>query len=161
MSDASDQIERALDAHDTEALRKLLQRGVDPNIRTQDLDVPALSIALSDGDEPSVRLLAQFGADVELLDDAGRSALSRAAAAGDNNRELKTLIGIGAMVDSRDRSGWTALHFASTYEYTANVALLLAAGAGRNLETHDGLRAVDLVERNLHPRTAAVLREQS
>ncbi|MCP3879975.1 MAG: ankyrin repeat domain-containing protein [Sulfitobacter sp.] len=159
VSNASRQLQVALEAHDTEALRKLLQNGVDPNTRTEDLDTPVLWIALSEGDEPAVRLLAEFGADVELLDGAGRSALSRAASAGDNSSELRMLLGVGAMVDAQDQSGWTVLHHASVHGYRSNVECLLEAGADRERETQHGLKGIDLAARNGHTRTATVLSE--
>ncbi len=159
MSNASRQLRAAVEAHDTEARRKLLQSGVDPNTRTEDLDAPALWIALSGGDDNAVRLLAKFGADVELLDGAGRSALSRAASASDNSGELRMLLGVGATLDAHDQSGWTALHHASVHGYRANVEYLLEAGADRELESQHGLKAVDLAARNGHARTVTVLSE--
>ncbi|CAI9118991.1 OLC1v1020638C2 [Oldenlandia corymbosa var. corymbosa] len=73
----------------------------------------------------------------------------------------------GLSLDYRDKSGWTALHWAAYYGREAMVAKLLSAGAKAYLvtdptsDTPGGSTAADLASKNGHEGLAAYLAEKA
>jgi ankyrin repeat protein len=106
-----------------------------------------------------VVFLLRRGADVNLRDKAGATALHGAANFGYTN-QIILLIGAGADVKARANNGRTPLHWAATGDKMAAVILLLAHGAEVNARSASGETPVDEALRNGHTQLAAFLRER-
>ena len=66
------------------------------------------------------------------------------AARDGEDEDVVTLLGQGADIDYRnDGHGWTALIYASIYERTSTVKLLLERGANVNLTDNDNWSALN------------------
>ena len=80
-----------------------------------------------------VSYLLKEGANPELLDAMGRTALHGAAADGCTDA-VRAFVQGGAALDTQDAvEQWTALHFASAYNKLGCVELCLAGGANPNI----------------------------
>ncbi|HLY18888.1 MAG TPA: ankyrin repeat domain-containing protein [Bryobacteraceae bacterium] len=128
-------------AGDTGGMRKLLAQGVDVN-RKNERGLTALIAAVRAGSVPAVRMLLEHGADPNLP--GGVNGWTPLMHAVHKNRIItaQALLDGGAQVDSRGRSGETALMMAAGYGYTAMVGLLLDRGADPRAETHDGFNVL-------------------
>ena len=109
----------------TSTLGDLLQRGFDPNT-ADERGQPGLTLAMQ---EQSLRaaklLLEQPGLKIDVLNQAGESALMMAALKGEV-AGAKMLLARGAKVN---QNGWTPLHYAATGPEPELVRLLLEHGA--------------------------------
>ena len=93
--------------------------------------MPAMAIPLSHwaslrGKHACVKLLIDAGADLNVRNSEGDTALILASCAG-KPECVKLLIDAGADLNARTKKGKTALHFASRLGYTECVQLLVAA----------------------------------
>ena len=149
---ASEQLalERAVENGDVGEAARLLEGGADPNGRCHGLDMRLLEIVLARGDSAILALFHRHGADINPVDQDGRSRLHHAASSGDGSRELVLMLEFVADPNVPDGRGWTSLHFAAAYGYDSNVVLLLEHGADPDALTADGLRPADLAARNQH-----------
>ena len=82
------------------------------------------------------RLLSR-GADPNIIDKQGRSALHHAAATG-SVKAIRRLLEEGLDPNSPDKDGWTALHWAARGGKIANAKILLEAGADLMAKAADG-----------------------
>ena len=104
--------------------------------------------AVNDGDVARASQLLANGADVNVRDAYGATALMNAAHSG-NLEMLETLLSAGAEVDARDELGWTAL-LKACFNADLNrgfpeiVARLIAAGADPNVKITYGIRPLML-----------------
>ena len=116
-------------------------RDVDLNAITDDGSTP-LFLACQHGHHDCVRWLLAGGADPNITDSGGRSALIIAAA--NENREsiLVSLLANHADVSIRDRHGMTALSYAIARGDAPSVALLLHAGADAKQRSASGISAL-------------------
>lgn len=106
-------------------LRSLLQRGLDPNTRS-DKGQPGLIVAMQEQSPKAAKvLLEQPAIDVDAPNNAGETALMIAAIKGDT-ADVKLLLERGAKLN---RPGWSPLHYAATGPEPAIVKLLLDRGA--------------------------------
>ncbi len=103
-----------------------LEQGADPNTRNE-YGRAALHYVVEDGDLHDVRLLLDAGADVNAHDKFGYTPLHQAARH-DNSALLRVLLDAGADPAAKLTQGrlvgWTPLHFALSYQHTANIAQL-------------------------------------
>lgn len=143
---------RAAKAGDVEVIKFLLEHGANPKLITRAGINPVMAAAgLGTKEEDStgrrkteaeavesIRLLLDAGADVNVADGRGQTALHGAAAKG-YDQVVRFLVERGAKLDSKDRNGNTPL----------DAALGLAGGGGG----FDGSR------KDVHETTAALLRE--
>ena len=117
-----------------------------------DVDAPGPGIPIHLTHRPAVvTALAAAGADLEARDRAGRTALHRAAEAGDPVR-VRAILEAGADVEARDMRGRTPLHLAASRDdpgqrggatsTPAAVAALLEAGANPDTPDSDGNTAL-------------------
>jgi len=97
--------------------------------------------ALSVSDIAKVQALLAQGADVNLQDMGGWTALMLASMRGDE-AVVKVLLENGAKVNLQRNDGWTALILASTWGHETVVKTLLENGADVNQQTKDGWTAL-------------------
>ena len=137
-----------------ETVRGLIERGADVHAKVKVGGIFAatpLELAAALGDVPMVRALAAAGSDVNGLNDSGLPVLTSAVMT--NRVEVaKTLIALGANVNLVDELSMTPLMHAALVDYgdTEMVALLLAAGATKDLRSKDNHTARDLAGQQGH-----------
>jgi ankyrin repeat protein len=131
---------------DSQAVRSLLQHGVDPNTPPgpNDRGMTALMFAAWIGDSQTVRLLAEAGADVNAKSNSGATPLMYAAMSGDA-QSLQLLLAKGADPNLQEQSGMTALMYAVRKGEVQGVRVL-----AKNESSNLSLRA-------LHGDTALLL----
>ena len=86
-----------------------------------------------------LRLLIDFGGDIEWPNNDGATLLCQAASAADANLTLELLLRLGADPNQTDNAGWSALHRAASCGYRRNVSELLRHGADPTMRTVHGL----------------------
>ena len=161
---------------DTETVKSLLDRGVNPNAKDPDGRTP-LTEATYNNHTDVVKLLLHHGADVfakkndgqtplTIADDhkdvaeliAGQIRLFEAAAKGDN-KAVKDLLDNGAYVNVRDPDGRTPLTEACWNNNIATVALLLDKGADPNAKKSDGATPISIARSKGHKEIAELLKK--
>lgn len=179
---------RAIMQDNEGAMRRLLQDGIDPNLKNEK-GVPGLNLALSEESLKVVRvLLASPRLKAEQRSSADESPLMLAALKGYLDI-VRRLIELDADVN---KPGWTALHYAATHGHLAvmelllehhafidaqapngntplmmaayfgtpeAVKLLIQAGADLRLRNHAGMTALDLAQRGERTNAAQLLIE--
>jgi ankyrin repeat protein len=100
--------------------------------------------------------LIENGADVDLKNEKGWSALSLACREG-SAKTVKVLIDHGADLESRTPEGCTPLMSAAQRGSEPVIRLLVEAGANVHAKDNKGETAVTLARQNLQSRTAAVV----
>ena len=110
----------------------------------------------------ATEVLLLAGANVELPDDEGRTALSYAAEAG-AKVVVELLINHGACLDGKDEKGRTALSYAAEYSTTAYatpglIELLIDRGACLEVEDNTGKTPLWYATRNKDTEVLRVLR---
>ena len=122
---------------DTQALQTLLSRGADPNQKDAG-GLTALILSTRTGTVPAVETLLRHGADPNLRGGVNGWTPLMHAIHKNQPGAAHALLDGGAQVDSRGRSGETALMMAAGYGYTPLVELLLERGANPRAATPDG-----------------------
>jgi hypothetical protein len=120
-------------------VRRLLELGEDPNERTPTLyqyPLPAAASPVSWGNpktsaEKTIRVLLDAGADVNLKNEGGNTAL-HIAAEGSKKKVVRLLLKAGADVRVEDKWKQTALHIAAWRSTTDVIGMLLDEGADAN-----------------------------
>lgn len=164
----------AVEYHDEDLVRSILERGADVNARHTDRSTP-LHMAAWRGRDDLVKLLLEYGADIHAKDRICETALH--AAMRENKFEFhgemspyyrgsaevtRLLIDAGINIDARSSgSKMTALHRAadSPFADAEAVALLLERGANTALRTEARCTALDLALRCGNELVIALLRE--
>ncbi len=125
---------RAIKQDNDLALRSLLARGVDPNLRDEK-GMPGLYVALQEGTLKAANvLLASPRLQPESRNPADESPLMMAALKG--HLDIATrLIKLGADVN---KPGWTPLHYAATHGHLKIMELLLEEHAFIDAESPNG-----------------------
>jgi ankyrin repeat protein len=109
----------------TNKIRRLLERGADPNAENEAHMTP-LHYAAQDCPE-AIPILLKYGADPNVGDEGGLTPLHVAALRG-SVEAVRALI-LYANVNARDEKGRTPLHVALEYGYCDAALLLLQHGA--------------------------------
>jgi ankyrin repeat protein len=115
---------------DVEAVRRLISAGVDINAFCE-TGKTAIHLAVFWDSIRMIKLLAELGADLDILDESGGSTPLMMAVTGRQAWAVRALIRSGANVNARNRYGYTALFIAEKDPDTPLVIkkILLKAGA--------------------------------
>jgi hypothetical protein len=111
-----------------EIVRDMLQRGAPPNARF--MTTPAIIFAVGSGSTETVKLLIDYGADVNLQDDEGQTALMLATIT-DRPEMVKLLIRAKADLSIKNKRGETALSISESFRRD-DIAEMLKATAANN-----------------------------
>lgn len=124
-----------------EAVKALLESNdIDANAEYQ--EVTALHVATGEHMTDIVRVLLEHGADPNLRQAAGASALHIAASTADGMVLAQMLVDRGADVNAKDKKGRTPLIAAASTGQLDIVQLLLDKGAEVNAQSKDGATAL-------------------
>jgi ankyrin repeat protein len=140
LDDKQQELFDAVEAGDPVEVDRLLSGFKDLDIRDKESRA-LLPFATMTGDLVIVQLLLDHGADVDITmrpSGAGRTALMEAAV---NNRGamVELLVKEGANVNLQEsESGFSALHFASGFNATRIIIILLENGADPNVQAENG-----------------------
>ena len=122
-------------------VRKLLGEGVDVNVLDKNTDSTALSEAVALGDLELVQTLLGAGADINMRNSTGGTALMRLDE--DGTAELvRVLIDAGAKINLKDEAGESALMVAASLEKADVLQALIDAGAKVNARNKEGKTAL-------------------
>ncbi len=127
---------------DVERVRKLLEKGENPNTKDKYGWTP-LHIAASKGHVNVARLLLKHGANPNVQNEYGWTPLHIAAFWGHVD-VTRLLLEHGANPNARDKGGWTPLHDAASKGHVHVVKLLLEYGADPTIKNRDGKTPLDL-----------------
>lgn len=143
------------DRGDAAAVESFLLTGNNPNIR--DLKkVPLLHHAAIAGVPKTVSVLVRHGAQVDLPDPFGNTALMQAAAYG-STAAAEVLIEGDADIDEENRQGETPLIKAAKTGHEEVAKLLLEKGATLDLTDFTGRTALDHAKQNRHQEVVRLL----
>jgi ankyrin repeat protein len=115
-----------------------------------------LHTAAREGQHQRVQDLLAAGADMDAVDEAGRTAVHAAAAAG-QLAGAQQLLAAGADVHAADEVGSTALHAAAAAGHQEVVQLLLTAGADVGAADEKGRTALYLAAEAGHQKVVQLL----
>lgn len=152
---------RAVEANlNPKCVRRLLDKGADPNATHGDQNISVLMIAASYSTPEVISLLVHTGAEVRFSTPDGWTALMSAARNSSQPEVIETLVALGADVNVVDRHGVTALMRAAQSNLNPEVTLaLLKLGADSEIASPNGHTALDLArEFNESPEVIEVLR---
>jgi ankyrin repeat protein len=141
-SDAVDYF-RAVQLDNVSVIRKVLARGLDPNVREPGGETGLIVAMRYDANRTLDLLLEQPGIQLELRAPNGNTALMMAAFR-ENKPAVLKLLAKGAQVN---QTGWTALHYAAAAGSTEMVALLLERHAYIDAEAPSGMTPLMLAAR--------------
>lgn len=142
----SEPLLKAVVEEDVAALRELIAYGANVNVLDTGYDSTALDEAVSRGNEEMVRILLQAGADVNLKNKRGQTAILYLSE--DSTAEiLRELLDAGAKVSDRDDDGATPLIKTAAVDNAALVRAVLEAGADVNERNEAGQTALMLAAR--------------
>lgn len=135
-----------------QAVNALLDHGVPADARSKDGETPLLAVygaTFAKEHDPSpwldvVRRLKEKGADPRALDEAGRSALHRAAASKRHRAWFDAAMAEGLMLNCMDGWGNTPLHAAAANLNSEGVKILLELGASARAKNEAGKSPYDV-----------------
>ena len=123
----------------------LIGKGALTNIRDSSLDYSPLMFTASDKAIKTVKLLIANGADINLKNRKGQTALSLACWRYNNEEVIKCLVENGANINERDNSDETPAMNAVIFGCWENIKTLADLGADLNIKTKSGNTLLDLV----------------
>lgn len=142
------QLEQACRNNDIEVAKICYLRGASLSEPLPSGDLP-LMYAMKRQNFPFVEFLHQYGVDINMRDQEGRTAL-HIAASNNDDEAICRLVELGAKRKLKDRKGETALHAASAAGHTRVVELLLELAADINATDKAGWTAASHAEFNNH-----------
>uniref|UniRef100_A0ABD2WCR0 Uncharacterized protein n=1 Tax=Trichogramma kaykai TaxID=54128 RepID=A0ABD2WCR0_9HYME len=132
-----------------DVVEKFLEIGLNPNCREQETGDPPLHLAVARNHKRVAELLLRSGADPNLTDRDGRTALhifgKTGGDAGFGIFELSDDKYQPISVDTRDNSGKTPLHLALHYGNMKSIEFLLRNGADPNLANDVGFTPLHII----------------
>lgn len=128
---------------DASAVKELLSAGANANVVDETFQVSALAIAVAKGNLEMTQHLLWYGADVNLKNPRGQTALMNL---GSNSTAevVRALVAAGAKLDIQDEDGYTALMFVVNDDNMEVLQALLDAGAPVNTKNQKGQTALML-----------------
>jgi len=148
---------RAIQLDDDVAVKAVLARGLDPNVREPARGETGLIVAMRyDAMKIANLLLAQPRLKIEAQAPNGSTALMMAAFQ-KNKPAVLLLLGKGAQVN---RPGWTALHFAAAAGDTGIMKILLERSAYIDAESPTGTTPLMLAAREGQEEAVQLLLEE-
>jgi len=153
---------RAVVQRYTEIVKTLLAAKADPKVTAGGWSVFHHLVGLDSRrtaeDHAITDLLVAAGANVEAVDESGRTPLMAAARLG-NEVMLKALLDAKANPNASDKEGWTALHHAVDVEADRDsiVEVLAARGADVNAKLSNGISVLQLATSRGNEKVVAVL----
>ncbi|HEY5999822.1 MAG TPA: ankyrin repeat domain-containing protein [bacterium] len=125
-----------------DSVQRLIDRGYDLNSRVDETRRTPLMVAASEGNKKIVELLADNGADMNLQDRLGYTALHWAAYY-NCGAVAEALAKRGASLNIEERKGFTPLILAAYYGHLGVVKALVEGGARTDIEDKRGQTALD------------------
>ena len=144
---------------DSVAVEEYLLGGNNVNARDTK-KVPLLQHAAAADETKTLLILIKHGAQLDLTDKLGNTALIQAAAYG-ASRAIDILLESGAKIDLENRQGETALIKAAQSGHLEAVEILLAKGANSEISDFTGRTALDHADQNRHRGVAKILKQGS
>jgi hypothetical protein len=132
---------KAVWEQDLNEVRKLLAQGVDVNAVDEGVYTTALGAAVANGKLEFVRALLDAGADPNVRNQSGRTALMNLDEDA-TDEVVRALVAAGADVSIKDTEGNTVLHTAAAVAKSEVLRALLDAGASVNARTRQGQTAL-------------------
>lgn len=142
-------------AKDLEAARA---SGADINARERSNRYTPLHTAAIAGNDDAVKFMLQHGADPDVIDEDGRTALMMASHYARSNTSF-TLAQSKANLDLRDRNQTTALMFAARRGQIDAVRAMIARGAQLDLQEKSGMTALMYAARDGQPAVVRLLKD--
>lgn len=150
-----DRLFAAAGAGDADAVKRLIDKGADPNA-SDAKGRSAMLLGVMAGHEDAAEALLRRGARISTADVNGKTALMWAAEAG-HMAVAELLLKRGADIEARDKYGQTALIDAAWRGRDKIVEMLLHIGANANVRSIDGVTALMWAAINGYPETARQL----
>jgi ankyrin repeat protein len=116
-------------------VKRLLQKGANPNEAARNDGVTPLSLASADGNSPVIQALLAAGADLNAALADGATPLMIAAASG-SVEAVRLLFDGGAKINAKESHGQTALMFAAGRNRAEAIGFLVAHGADTAITTN-------------------------
>ncbi len=174
----------ALDANRLDIAELLLERGVKPNTKGENLsalhfaawyrphffdlliakgaDVNAKDwrgwTPLHLADPQSMEWLITKGADINARTNRGETVLHLCSESGDKEK-AKLALSKGINIDAKDNLGWTALHRAAVFNHPDVAGILIDHGADVNLKDNDDNTPLNLAVETGHTEIVELLRK--
>lgn len=150
-------LSHAMEAMYEDVVEALLNRPeLDPNCRGLNGRPALLAYVWRDNKDRVEKLLAH-GADVNIQDNDGDTALHGAAENGDYEI-IEMLLDKGANPNARNKQGGTPLMWAAVFGNPEAARLLLNRGADPTMKDNDGITAAEWAVRNKRDNVMAVLK---
>lgn len=141
--DYESSLEGLVQAGDYDGAKELLSKGADPSASyLPDEGNPPIICAAVNGDQKMIKLLLDYGANVDQEDQKGYTAVFYAAIDHDGVDVLKFLIENGADVKHTSNTGETAAHLAAAAANLDAVKLLRENGADLKVVTTSGYSVI-------------------
>lgn len=128
-----------------EAVYRIIDAGVDVNLKTTENLTTPLHWASDKGASDSIRFLLKKGADVNAKAKNGYAPLHFLARSS-NPEPAKYLIEAGADINARDNKANTPLHIASAFGNSTAVAFFLKTGADSTVKNSEGKTPRDMAK---------------
>ena len=129
---------RATRNGDLDKVKLLVKNGININYQPYNTDESALMRAVAGNQHPEIaKFLIKAGADLNLQDEVGDTALMYASNAGSTDM-VKLLLKGGADINILNGAKNNALHFASLYGHLDIVKILIDAGINIDNQDEDG-----------------------
>jgi ankyrin repeat protein len=147
---------RAAQLDNAAAIRKILARGLNPNVREPGGESGLIVAMRYEANQVATLLMDQPGIDLEAKAPNGNTALMMAAFR-QNKPMVLDMIKRGAQVNQK---GWAALHYAAAAGSTEITKILLDHHAYIDAESPSGMTPLMIAAREGHEPVVALLLEQ-